>query len=63
MNKNNEIVSENIFHLLINIVGNNDKFFFTFQRIEITMYQCNMPLCIIIMNLMIDMYCKQGWEF
>jgi hypothetical protein len=48
MNKNNKIVSENTFHLLINIVGNNDIFCFTLQHIEITMYWCIMPLCIML---------------
>ncbi len=29
MNKNNEIINKNIFHLAINIVNNNDIFCFT----------------------------------
>jgi hypothetical protein len=48
MNKKNEIVSENYFHLLINIEGNNDNFCLTLQRIEITMCRCIMPLCIML---------------
>jgi hypothetical protein len=36
--ENSEIDSKNIFHLAINIVGNNDNFCFILQHIEITMY-------------------------
>jgi hypothetical protein len=38
VNKNNEIVNKNIFHLAINIFVNNNNFHFTLQCIEITMY-------------------------
>jgi hypothetical protein len=46
--KNCEIVSKNIFHLVVNIVGSNDNFCYILQCIEITMYQCIMPSCIML---------------
>jgi hypothetical protein len=59
VNKNNEIVSKNIFHLVINIVSGNDNFllFCSVLKSQCINALCHHALCfVIIMNPMIHMY-------